>query len=107
MVDDNKKPLKTDNTLSADSNTTQETLLQFPARFPVKIMGKNTAIFRAAVLEIVHQHIAKKDIISISEKLSSNDKYLSMTVTAMFYDKAAIDAVYMALTKVPDVMMAL
>lgn len=94
------------NTVSDNSNTT-ETLLSFPARFPVKIMGKNTSEFRNTVLDIVHQHIADKDMIGVAEKLSSNDKYLSLTVTAIFYDKAAIDALYMALTKAPDVMMAL
>lgn len=91
----------------SDDFTQEDTLLEFPARFPIKIMGKNTPEFRSAVLQIINACIPEKDRLEIREQLSKGDKYLGMTVVAMFYEKPAIDAVYQALTAEPLVLMAL
>ncbi len=89
------------------SQEQEETLIEFPARFPVKIMGKNTAAFQQTVSDIVNQFIAEKDCLSVTEKPSKNGNYLAISVTAMFYDKPSIDAFYQALSDAPDVLMAL
>ncbi|WP_072281042.1 YbeD family protein [Rappaport israeli] len=86
---------------------TQESLIKFPTRFPIKIMGKNTAEFRQAVDKIVQDSIVEEDLIEVKEQLSSNERFLSFTIVAMFAEQAAIDAVYQALTAEPLVIMAL
>lgn len=90
-----------------DDFTQEDTLLEFPARFPIKIMGKNTPEFQTAVFAIINAHIPEKDRLEIRELPSKGDKYLGITIVAMFYDKPAIDAVYQALTDEPLVLMAL
>ncbi|SUO94138.1 YbeD family protein [Suttonella ornithocola] len=92
---------------STDEFSEQETLIEFPARFPIKIMGKNTPEFQSAVLAIINQTIPEKDRIEIREQPSKNGAYLAITVVAMFYDKPTIDNVYQALTDEPLVLMAL
>lgn len=82
-------------------------LIEFPAEFPIKVMGKNNTDFRALVLKVVNELIPSAQLQRIDEQLSSNEKYLSFTVVAVFPDQAAIDQVYQALTANPLVLMAL
>lgn len=98
---------KKNETEQQDNFTAEDTLIEFPARFPIKIMGKNTTDFQQAVLKIITDTIPEKDRLEIREQTSKGDSYLAITVVAMFYDKPAIDAVYQALTAEPLVLMAL
>lgn len=82
-------------------------LLTFPARFPIKIMGKNTPEFQAAVLKIANAHIPAQKLLHINEKPSGTGKYLGLTLIAFFDNQDEIDAVYQALTAEPSVIMAL
>lgn len=82
-------------------------LITFPARFPVKIMGKNTPELQASVLKVAHQLIAPDKLLAINENLSSNGRYLGITVIALFDSQAEIDAVYQALSADSNVIMAL
>lgn len=82
-------------------------LLTFPARFPIKIMGKHSADFQAAILKIANTLIPQDKLLEINEKPSSNGKYLGITVIAVFDSQADIDAVYQAITAEPSVIMAL
>lgn len=84
----------------------EETLIEFPARFPIKIVGENCAEFRESI-EILASGFATHQLVSLNERLSKDGKYLSFTLTAIFYDKPSIDAVYQALTQNPWVKMAL
>lgn len=85
----------------------EETLIEFPARFPIKITGKNTPEFQAEILDIVNRLIPEQDRLGMKEQASKNGNYLAISLTAMFYDKAAIDVVYQALSDSPHVIMAL
>lgn len=90
-----------------DTTDNPPPLLTFPARFPIKIMGKNTPDFQAAVLEAASRLIPSDKLHSIDEKPSSNGRYLGMTIIAVFECQADIDAVYQALSQNPHVIMAL
>lgn len=85
----------------------EETLIEFPAKFPIKITGKNTPEFQAEVISIMNRLIPEQDRLGFKEQASKNGNYLAISITAMFYDKAAIDAVYQALSNSPHVIMAL
>ena len=82
-------------------------LIKFPTEFPIKAMGKNSTDFRALVLKIVNEQIASDKLLRVDEQLSSNEKYLSFTIVAIFEDQESIDKVYLALTADPLVLMAL
>lgn len=85
----------------------EETLIEFPAKFPIKITGKNTIEFQLAVSDIMNRLIPEQDRLAFKEQKSKKGNYLAISITAMFYDKAAIDAVYQALSNSPHVIMAL
>ena len=91
----------------AEALVTRKSLIEFPARLPIKVIGRNQGAFQKAVEKIVAARIARKDVLDIAEKPSKNARFLSITITARFSDKAAIDKVYEALTREPEVMMAL
>jgi putative lipoic acid-binding regulatory protein len=85
----------------------EETLFEFPCQFPIKAMGKNTVSFHSDVLEIVSLHVECIDDASVKTRLSSGDKFLSVTITIEATSKKQLDAIYQGLTDHPDVLMSL
>jgi hypothetical protein len=85
----------------------EETLLEFPCDFPIKIMGKATDEFRSLALGIVSQHFGDLRPDRIDERPSREGRYLAITVTVRAESKAQLDAVYMDLTACQHVLVAL
>lgn len=85
----------------------EDTVFEFPCQFPIKAMGKNTVSFHSVVLEIVSQHVECIDDECVKTRLSSGDKFLSVTVTIEATSKRQLDAIYQGLTDHPDVLMSL
>jgi hypothetical protein len=85
----------------------QETLLQFPCAFPIKIMGRTEDGFANAMLEVVLRHAPDFDAASITMKASSSNKYLSLTCTINATSKQQLDDLYREITAHPMVVMAL
>ncbi|MDP2964159.1 MAG: DUF493 domain-containing protein [Sulfurimicrobium sp.] len=85
----------------------QETLLEFPCAFPVKIMGRTEDGFANAMLEVVLRHAPDFDSASMTMKASSSNKYLSLTFTINAISKQQLDALYREITAHPMVVMAL
>jgi putative lipoic acid-binding regulatory protein len=84
-----------------------DTLLEFPCDFPIKIMGQATDEFRSLVLGIVTRHFGTLAADRIEERPSSGGKYLSLTCTVRAENKAQLDAVYVELTSCSQVLVAL
>lgn len=82
-------------------------LLTFPAEFPVKIMGRDTPEFHAAVEEILARHIAPISELSISRQPSREGRFISLTVTFTARDRAQLDALYRELSGHELVLMVL
>ena len=58
-----------------------ESLIEYPCDFPIKIMGKTAPGFAQAVLEVVKSHAPDFDAASIEMRTSKQSKYLSVTCT--------------------------
>lgn len=84
-----------------------ETHLEFPCRFPVKVMGNNTADFEAEIVMIGRRHIPDLGEGAVRSKASSKGKYLSVTITFTATSKPQIDNLYRALNAHPDVKFVL
>lgn len=85
----------------------ETTLLTFPCKFSVKVMGKNKADFVSKVLALIACYagiIAPNDY---KIRPSKNNKYLAITVTILATNKKQLDAIYQNLTNCPEVLMAL
>ena len=84
-----------------------ETLLEFPTDFPVKIMGEKREGFAHAMVELVQRHAPDFKAETIEMRASSGGKYLRLTCTKRATSKAQLDALYREITAHPWVNMAL
>ena len=85
----------------------QDTLLEFPCRFPIKAMGKDEDEFVAHVLNLVTPHFPEISEDDIRTRSSNGGKYISVTITVTATSKLQLDAIYYALTDSDRVRMAL
>jgi putative lipoic acid-binding regulatory protein len=86
---------------------TEETLLEFPCEFPIKVMGRDTPDFYAAVRELVEKHAGPLPDDAIQSALSRNGRFVSITVTVTADSKQQLDNIYQELSAHEDVLMAL
>jgi len=84
-----------------------DTLLEFPCEFPIKIMGEATDDFRSLAIGIVTRHFGALPAESIEERPSRAGRYLGLTITVRAESKAQLDAVYTELTSCRQVLVAL
>jgi putative lipoic acid-binding regulatory protein len=85
----------------------QETLLEFPCDFPIKIMGSRTDEFAQVMVDIVLRHASDFIAESVEMRASSGGKYLSVTCTIRATSKQQLDDLYRELTAHPLVKVAL
>jgi putative lipoic acid-binding regulatory protein len=85
----------------------EETLLEFPCEFPVKIMGRNEDNFEEAVTALVLAHAKLFHDKPVTTNPSSSGKFLSVTVTIEAQSKAQLDLIYQDLTGCEQVLVAL
>jgi hypothetical protein len=85
----------------------EETLLEFPCRFPIKAMGKSNIELDLLVIEIVRRHAPDIREGAVSTRPSKDGNYISVTVTVEATSKQQLDAIYQDLSDHPHVLMAL
>jgi putative lipoic acid-binding regulatory protein len=54
-------------------------LLNFPTDYPIKVIGRPTAEFRARIHAIVLRHVPALEASHVTEHLSKNGNYLSIS----------------------------
>ena len=84
-----------------------ESAIDFPCSFPIKMMGRNTSEFRATARALVERHAGKVDDDAVSAALSRNGRFVSVTVTIIATSQQQLDAIYREVTAHQDVLMAL
>lgn len=84
-----------------------ESLLQFPCDFPIKIMGVGSPEFRRLVVELVSRHAPDLDETRVSVRDSRAGRYQSVTVVVNARDRAQVDALYLELSAHPGITMVL
>lgn len=85
----------------------EESLLEFPCEFPIKMMGENTAEFAATARALVEIHTGPLDDSRIQNALSRNERFVSVTVTINAESKQQLDDIYRDLSAHKGVLMAL
>ena len=86
---------------------TQDTLLEFPCAFPLKIMGLASDALAQTVLEVVRRHAPDFDGATMEMRASSSGKYISLTCTITATSKPQLDALYRELSGHPMVKVVL
>ncbi len=86
---------------------TEESLIEYPCNFPIKIMGKSQQGFTQSVLAIVKTHAPDFDDTTLEVRASKNGAYLSLTCTIQATSRTQLDSLYQALHDHPMVTMLL
>ncbi|HUF71953.1 MAG TPA: DUF493 domain-containing protein [Gammaproteobacteria bacterium] len=80
---------------------------EFPCDVPVKVFGRNDDVFRDAVLDIVRMYFPEFRERDLGERLSRQDRYLSLTINLWVETRSQIDALYTDLSAHEAVLMVL
>jgi uncharacterized protein len=86
---------------------TEETLLEFPCDYLLKVMGRAEPGFDSLVVELVRKHVPDLREGAVSTRPSKGGKWISVTVTLRAESKSQLDAIYLDLTAHEKVVMAL
>ena len=84
-----------------------ESVMEFPCSFPIKLMGRETDEFRQTVRELVEKHTGPLDEDAIQSSLSRNGRFVSVTITVIAESREQLDIIYRDATAHDDVIMAL
>jgi hypothetical protein len=84
-----------------------DTLLQFPCRFPVKMMGRADAGFVDNAIGLIEQHAGSISKDRIQTTTSRNGNFLSVTVTIDAQSQQQLDSIYNDLSGREDILVAL
>jgi len=85
----------------------QETVLEFPCKFPIKAMGINSDSFENEIVMIVRKHAPHFGEAAVKSTASKTGKYLSVTVTITAESKTQLDEVYREINSHTQVKMVL
>ena len=85
----------------------EDSLLEFPCEFPIKMMGRDEASFRKTAIELVEAHAGEIPETAISTSLSSKGNFVSITVTITAESQQQLDDIYRALTAHEEILVAL
>ncbi len=79
----------------------QESLIEFPCEFPVKVMGLTDEGFSQEMIRTIQQFEPTFDASKVEMRGSSAGKYTSLTCNCYVESQAQLDDIYRALTSHP------
>lgn len=79
----------------------EQSLIEYPSAFPIKVMGAHSEDFVASVVAVVVQHDPAFDAATIQRRPSSSGTYLGLTVTVTATSREQLDSIYRGLTQLP------
>ncbi len=92
---------------NAAEPTRQESLIEYPSPFPIKVMGLKVDGLVAAITHIAHQFDPAFDASTIELRESKGGKYLGVTVTITATSREQLDELYRTLSTHPMVKVVL
>jgi putative lipoic acid-binding regulatory protein len=84
-----------------------QSLIEYPSRFPIKVMGLNADGFAHAIIRIAEQFDPGFDAATVELRASKGNKYLGVTITITATSRAQLDELYRTLSTHPMVKMVL
>ena len=89
------------------NDSENDSLFHFPCLFPIKVMGKNSDELYPVVSAIMGKHVPGLNGVTFESRLSSGDRYLSITVMFTAQSREQLDAIYLDLNGHELVLMTL
>jgi putative lipoic acid-binding regulatory protein len=86
----------------------EQSLIEYPSDFPIKVMGANTEEFVTAMVALTVQHDPGFDAATrLARRPSSSGNYLGLTLTVRATSREQLDNLYRAFSSHPLVKYAL
>ena len=92
---------------TASQISEDESLIEYPCDFPVKVMGSAIPEFHQRVVDIASKHDARFNADEIKLRHSKTGKYTSLTLNIHAENRPQLDALYQELTACELVLWAL
>lgn len=89
------------------SDPRRDSLIEYPSRFPIKVMGAKVDGFVHAVTELARQFDPGFDASTIELRDSRAGNYLGVTITVTATSRQQLDDLYRALSSHPLVKVVL
>lgn len=80
------------------SQSPEESLIEYPSDFPIKVVGIMEDGFAQAIVELLVTHDPEFHAGKMEMRPSSKGNYLSLTVTIRATSRAQLDQIYRALS---------
>lgn len=93
--------------IEMDSSETRVSLLEFPCRFPIKVMGRQDEEFERIVSQIIFSHARLMAGEKLKATPSKAGTYISITAVIEATSQQQLDAIYQALSGCESVLVAL
>ncbi len=91
----------------AGSDPRKDSLIEYPCRFPIKVMGAMADGFADALAEVARQFDPDFDAATMELRPSKGGNYLGVTITVTATSREQLDNLYRALTGHPMVKIVL
>ncbi|MGO8754641.1 MAG: YbeD family protein [Gallionellaceae bacterium] len=85
----------------------EDSLIEYPCDFPIKVFGQSQQGFAQAVMEVVVRHDPDFQAGTMQMKSSSRARYISLTCIVRATSRGHLDALYQDLCDHPMVVMVL
>ena len=85
----------------------EESAIEFPCEFPIKMMGRDTPVFRQTMRTLVEGHAGAVDDSRVQSTVSRNGRFVSVTITITAISQQQLDAIYGDVSARDGVLMAL
>jgi putative lipoic acid-binding regulatory protein len=79
----------------------------YPARFPLKVIGRAGDNFVEHVKAVLDHHTSAWDPQTLRTNPSKDQRYIAVTAMVTVDEKAQIERLYVALKAIPEVVMCL
>ncbi len=93
--------------ITVSEHSSETSLIEYPSRFPIKVMGENADGFVHAVTQIARRFDPSFDATTVELRPSSGGKYLGVTVTINATSREQLDELYRTLSTHPMVKVVL
>ena len=85
----------------------EQSLIEYPSQFPIKVMGANVAGFAEAIVSVAQQFDPGFDAASVETRPSKAGNYLGVTITITATSREQLDELYRTLATHPMVKVVL
>jgi uncharacterized protein len=85
----------------------EQSLIEYPSAFPIKVMGAAVEGFEAAIVAVAQRFDPGFDTTRVERRPSAGGKYLGLTITVTATSREQLDELYRTLSTHPMVKVVL